>query len=189
MRRPTWRAVRKAVSGSLCIEIAIGAGRRIFPPVVGGRPKALHPSAFLIDEHGRILAANGLAEGRGEGFDLGGGFAIALEENEAPGILLAEEGCLSRRQLRAFAPTDEAANFHDDWILGYCLRTRQSRSPAATSELQILVASSRDAMRANGQAEPGAAANGGGIDRRWQGSDDAGVFGFQPAEFGGGFGL
>ena len=44
-------------------------------------------------------------------------------------------------------------------------------------------------QRANGQAVAGAAANGGGIDCRWKGSDDAGVFRFQPAKLGAGLSL
>ena len=120
--------------------------------------------------------------------DLGGGFAIALEENEAPGILLAEEGCLSRGQLRAFAPTDEAANFHDadiglllaDKTVAFAGSDQRGANPGG------LVARCHGA---NGQTEAGAAANGCGIDRRWQGSNDAGVFGFQPAKLGAGFGL
>ena len=176
--------------GTLCIEIAVGACWRVFPPVVGGRSQALNPPAFLIDKHGRVPAANGLAERRGEGFDLSGCFAIALEKNKTPGILFAKEGYLGRRQLRAFTPTNEAANFHDTnfWTALELLLANKTVAFTGSNQRAAnfggLVVRSQ---RTNSQAEPRAAANRGRIDCRWKGSNDAGVFCFQPAKLCGGF--
>ena len=156
----------------LRIEVAEGTGGRIFPPAGRRGAEALDPSAFLVDEHRRIPAANGFAEGRCEGLDLGGGFAVALEENEAPGILFAEEGGFSRRQLRGFAPADEAAHFHDAGC-GLLLADKTvafTGGHQRTADLCRLIARGHGAY---GEAVAGAAADGGGIDGRWQGSDNA----------------
>ena len=59
-----------------------------------GRAHALDPAPFLIDEDGGI-AAHGIPQRSSQGADLIGIVDVAGEEDEAPGVDLAEKGDLT----------------------------------------------------------------------------------------------
>ena len=58
------------------------------------RPHALHPPAFLVDEHGRVGAADNGAKVVGERAQLRPIDDIALEEDQSPRLRVAEERAL-----------------------------------------------------------------------------------------------
>ena len=80
------------------IGFAIGPGRRIGPPGIVGRAKALHPAPLLINEDGRIAAANGGAERVRQRLELGRTFTIAFEDNEAERVGPGKERLLRRAE-------------------------------------------------------------------------------------------
>ena len=68
--------------------------------------QALHAPAFLVDEDQCRLIAGSLAKRLDEGADLVGGVDVAGEQDEAPGLHVAEEGALFRRDRLAGAAQD-----------------------------------------------------------------------------------
>ncbi|MNT63338.1 hypothetical protein D3C72_2011460 [compost metagenome] len=62
------------------------------------RAEALHPAAFLVDQHWGVGAAHAVAQVSDQGLDLIGRVHVAAEQDEAPGSRLGEEGALLRRQ-------------------------------------------------------------------------------------------
>ena len=112
-------------------QLAIGAAGRIAPPVRRAEP--LDPSAFLVDQHGRVLAAHALAQGVDQGPGLVRRFDVAPEQDEAPGPGAPEEGGLFRGQDRTRAAEDAGPGGHF---------TKQLL-PAALSLSQKAVASAR----------------------------------------------
>ena len=96
--------------------------------------QALHATALLIDHHRRVWAINGQPQGPGEGADLLGVRNVAAEENETPGLHVAEERSFVAAERRSCA-TEDASEGH---------RTKQF-PPAAFSRSQSAWAWSRDA--------------------------------------------
>ena len=139
--------VERVVAG----KPAIGAPRRIGRPV--RRSHALDAPALLVDQD-RGVAADGLAQRRGERRQLRRRLDVALEEDEAPRRRGTEEGVLLGREHRAGAAGDEGARRHcgrkrriTRGLAGaggvQFLATKQG-PPAALSFVQSSVASSRD---------------------------------------------
>ena len=93
-----------------CIGLAIGARGRILPPGIAGRAQALHAAALLVDEDGRVPAADGGAEIIGQALQLFRRLAIAPEQDEAEGIGAREKGALGGAQRRAEAAGNEGAD-------------------------------------------------------------------------------
>jgi len=78
-------------------------GRGVRTPV--RRRHSLNPSALLIDQNGRVGAPDAVPERPRQRAHLIGVADVALEENEAPRILPAQEGAflLTKREARAAA--------------------------------------------------------------------------------------
>ena len=77
-----------------------GEGR----PVRRGEPR--HAPAFLVDQHGRIAVAHSIAQFGGQPADPGRVRQVAVEENEAERVRVAEEVPLRGRERRAGAAED-----------------------------------------------------------------------------------
>ncbi len=88
------------------LEPRLDRGRgRVGAPV--GRRHPLNPSALLVDQDGRVGPADALPERSREFTQLIAVGDVALEENEAPGVMLAKEGALLRVERKARAAADE----------------------------------------------------------------------------------
>ena len=70
-------------------------------------PHALHAPAFLIDEHRRVGAADDLAKRGSEGLHLRDVLDVALEEDQTPGLALANEGAFLGAKSSPGAAADE----------------------------------------------------------------------------------
>ena len=80
-------------------------GGRIGAPVRRRHP--LHPAALLIDQHGRVGAADAVAERSRQRAQLLAVGDVALEQDQAPGILPAQEGAFLVIEREAGAAADE----------------------------------------------------------------------------------
>jgi len=125
------RAETRHVGPLLLRQQAVGSARRIAPPM--GRAEPLDATAFLIDQHGRIGAADAGAQGLGQPPDLVGRIDIALEQDEAPRLDVPIERPLLGRQGLTRASQDGGVGRHF---------TKQFL-PAALSLSQKAVASAR----------------------------------------------
>ena len=74
------------------------------------RPHALHPPAFLIDQHGRVGAADDGAKIVGERAQLRPVDDVALEEDQPPRLRVAEERALFGAEARPGAAQDGGAD-------------------------------------------------------------------------------
>ncbi len=74
------------------------------------RPHALHATALLVDQHGRIFAIHDFAKFASQLNQLVRIFDIPLEENESPGIEAAHEVAFFMCQLKTGAASDESAD-------------------------------------------------------------------------------
>ena len=83
-------------------------GGGIWEPV--RRPHALHPPAFLVDEHGRVGAAGKGAKVVGERAQLRPIDHVALEEDQPPRLRVAEERALFFAEARPGAAEDNGAD-------------------------------------------------------------------------------
>ena len=75
------------------------------------RAQALHPAAFLIDQHGGVFAEQ-VAEGVGQRPHLIRRGDIAPKQDQAPRPRLGEEGALLFCQLKAGASCDKGLEAH-----------------------------------------------------------------------------
>ena len=71
------------------------------------RCETLHPAAFLVDQDRRILPSHAVAQRRDQVADLPGLAAIALEQDEAEGIRVGEQGAFVSCRLFAGAAEDD----------------------------------------------------------------------------------
>jgi hypothetical protein len=99
-------ASQAARSGALVAAKRAAAGYR--EPM--RRPHALHPPAFLIDQHGRVGAADNGAEIVGERAQLRPVDHVALEEDQSPRLRVAEERAVFRAEARPGAAKDSGAD-------------------------------------------------------------------------------
>ena len=76
------------------------------------RLHALNPPAFLIDEHRSISSADALPEIGDQVRDLVAGVAIALKEDQSPGIGGFKKIALLARQCRGLASRNERFRCH-----------------------------------------------------------------------------
>ncbi len=65
-----------------------------------GRPQPLHPPAFLVDQDRRV-AAHRIAQASRQAPHLVGGFEVAGEQDETPGLNLGKKGAFVGMQARA----------------------------------------------------------------------------------------
>src|SRR5262245_48396676 len=75
------------------------------------RSESLHPSALLVDQHGRIVRDR-LAEIAHEATDLIGMIDVALEEDQSPRQRIADESALVRRESKTGQTGNEGARVH-----------------------------------------------------------------------------
>jgi hypothetical protein len=78
-----------------------------------GRLQALHPAAFLIDQHEYLAAADRILELFDEGSELRRRIAIAGEQDEAAGTRGGKKTPLVVAERLAGAARDEGFEIHD----------------------------------------------------------------------------
>ena len=89
------------------VEPPIGAPGGIFWPVRRAHP--LHAPALLVDQDGRLIAADRVAQSFAERLHLAGIVDVALEEDEPPGLRIAEERDLIRGESVTRTADDKSA--------------------------------------------------------------------------------
>lgn len=77
-----------------------------------GRLQALHPAAFLIDQDRRVGAADRIAQGGRQAADPIRGLAVALKQDEAERVRIAEEAALVGLELRPLQAEDRGKQGH-----------------------------------------------------------------------------
>jgi hypothetical protein len=92
-------------------ELAETGGRWSRSPVRG--PQTLDPSAFLIDQHGRVIPPDSFAQIGDQAPKLCGRLDIASKQNEPQGIGASEKAALFIPEPRAGAAKDGSENRHD----------------------------------------------------------------------------
>ncbi len=96
------------------VEARVGPARRVGRPVRRAHP--LHPAALLVDQDRRVGPADRVAERGGQRAHLVGRADVALEQDEAPGPHVPEEGGLLRREGPAGAAEDQGTGGHRDGL-------------------------------------------------------------------------